>query len=311
MMVDGVSRGNVRDRRLPQGHGLGLRAGECGDEDLSGAGPRERKGAGASGGAGGVDVVEEEDIAAGDEGWVGRGEGATQVLAALAWIEAELAFGLLHAGEEVVSGAQAQGGMRPAESGQGVGGEQFSLVEAALTSLAAEERDGGDKGLSGGIEDGGEIGDGVGEELPERLRGLPHAFELQQTDEAAQLALIDAEGDGAGEGWWDTAAGGADGAGEVAAGDEAFAFEAQGFAAGGAEGGGGVGFGLRTKAAEAELADGQGGGAQKRRGTEAAVCGEEGGDEVVEDGAGCAEEAVGDRGGRVVLLRALGSALCV
>ena len=69
-----------------------------------------------------------------------------------------------------------------------------------------------------------------------------------------------------------------------------------------------MGFGLRAKGAEAGFADGKGGGAKKGSGAEPAIGGEEGGEEIVEEGAGDVSEG---RGGQVVLLRALRSALCV
>ena len=313
MVVVGAGCGDVCEGWLPERDGFGLRAGEGGDEDLPGACFTEGRGAGAGGGATGVDIVDEQDIAAGDEGGLGHGEGAAEVLAALAGVEAELAFGLPGAGEEVMGGTQTKGGMGAAEGVEGVGGEELGLVEAALAGLAAEEGDGGDEGLGGGIEEWGEIGNGVGEEMAERPGGQAKGVEFQKANEAAQLALIDAEGDGAGEGGRNAAARGTERAGGVAAGEEALAFKAEGFAADDAERRGGVGFGLGAKRAEAELANGEGRGAEKRGGAEPAVGGEEGGEEIVKGAAGCAakaERGVG-RGRGVVLLRALGSALCV
>ncbi len=304
-MVDGGVCGGAGEGRIPERHGFGLRAGDRGDEDVPGARTGKGKGAGAGGGAGGVDVVDEQDIAAGDEGGLRDGEGATQVLATLTGVEAELAFGLAGAGEEMVGRLEAQRGMRSAEGAEGVGGEELGLVEAAIARLAAEERDGGDEGFGQGIEGGSEIGDGVGEEAAEWLCGGPEPIELEQAEEIAELARVDTEGDGAGEGGRDAATRGAAGAGGVAAGDEALALKAQSFSADGAEGGCGVGFSLRAKGGEAGFADGKGGGVEEGSGAEAAVAGKEGGEEIVEEGAGCAEED------RVVLRRALGRALCV
>jgi len=67
---------------VPEGDAAGLGAGEGGDPDLAGAGAAQDAGALAGGGAGGVDVVDEQDLAADGERVGADGEGAFEVAAA-------------------------------------------------------------------------------------------------------------------------------------------------------------------------------------------------------------------------------------
>ena len=152
--------------------------------------------------------------------------------------------------------------MGAAEVPEGVGGEQLGLVEAALACFGAEEGDGGDEGVDGGVELWGEIGDGEGEQAAEGIGRGTEAVELEEADEVAHLVGVEGEGDGAGEGGRNAAAGGAALGRGAAAGGEALAFEAEGFATGAAEGAW-VGLGLGPKSGEAGLADGKGADAEE------------------------------------------------
>ena len=312
MVVRGLAGEGARGIWCPERDDLGLGAGEGGDKHLAGAGLAEGGGAGAGGGTGGVDVIDEEHIAAGDADRIRNREGIAQVGAALPGVEAELARGGADAGEETVVRLEAEAGGGAAEMPQGLSGEQLGLVEAALACLAAEERNGGDEGVGGGIEEWGEIGDGEGEQTAERLGRGSEAVELEEAEEIAHLAGVEGEGDGAGEGRGTAAARRAELGGGAAAGCEALAFKAEGFAAGCAERTG-MSLGLGPESGEAGLADGKGADAEEGGCAKATIAGEEGGDEVVENAArevpNSLEEACRVWWAQVVLRRALGRAL--
>ena len=271
-------------RGIPERDGFGLCTGERGHNDPPGACLAQHRGAGPGGGAGGVDIVDEQDVAAGHRRSLGHGKGGAQVVATLARVEAELAFCLADTGENAVRGPQAQGGVRAAQLLERPRGEQFGLVEATLTGLAARQGNGGDEGFDGRIETWCQLRDALGEKAAERIGGRAQAVKLQQADQLAQGTGVHAKGNGPGEGRGNAAARGADLIGGMAAGEEAFTLKAESFAADGAEKTG-MGLRLGAKRAETDLADGKGGGVKQGSGTDAAIAGEERRDQVIEGAA--------------------------
>ena len=138
-------------RGPPDGEGLNLCAGERGDADGGGTGGKQRAGAFAGGGAGGVDVVEEKDVAAGDGDGVDDGEGVLEIGAALMRREAEVALSVAAALEGIMRGLQIPMRSQVVEFAESGAGEQDRLVESAgALAAGAGAAAGGAAGGAGG-----------------------------------------------------------------------------------------------------------------------------------------------------------------
>jgi hypothetical protein len=251
-----------------------LGAGERGDPDFLCAGPFERAGGSAGGGAGGVDVVDQQKAAAGEgpggAGVAGHGEGGLQVAAAGGGGERGLGFSGFGAQEQARLDLERHA-VVPGGVGEGTG-EQLGLVEAAPALLAGMQGYGHNRHPQG---DAGLGGDLRGHESAEWPRDRLHAGVFEQVDERAHGAAIEAVGDGAVEGGWDEAAGAAEPvAGSAVGGRKGVG--AEGFTTVEAEGAG-----LRGQVKPAGGADGDAGEACERGGAEGAGGGENGGAEGV------------------------------
>jgi hypothetical protein len=253
-----------------------LRLGGCGDPDFGGTSAEQNAGAGAGGGTGGEDVVDEEDFAAGEGGGAGGVDlkGSAKVAAALGGVEAVQGAGILDAKEEVGAQGKVPGGGGALEGAEDGGREELCLVEATLPLAGGEERDGDDEEVV--RRHGLELQDGCGEAGGEQVRGdTVLAAELEQVEELAHLAVVVAGGDGAGEGGWSEAAGGA--FGDAEGGGEAGRLHAEVVAAASASGGIGRGGG---DGGDAGGADADGARLQEWSATETAFSREKDGGEI-------------------------------
>jgi hypothetical protein len=178
---------------------LALRAGDGGYAHGGGAGFNEHLRAGAGGGAGGVDVVYEQDVAAADGLSVGDKKSAAQILAALARSQPRLAFGgsLTHkaTGRHLEDSLR----MRASKMADRFCREGAGLVEAALTHAAGMQGHGDDKQVRGrtGLE---ELLDGGGQARSENFGDRRNAVVFKGVDGAAHCAVIDAVADGGDKG---------------------------------------------------------------------------------------------------------------
>ena len=164
--------------------------------DSGSAGADECLAAGAGGGTGGVDVVDEENVAVFDlalSWFAGNEKSATKVVAALFGSESGLAF------RSPATTEGPRGELKPylrpaaAEAAGEGGGEQFGLVESARAFAAAMERDGYDEQRRGQVGDREEAG---GEELGEVSGHWLDAVVLEELDECAEMVVVEAVCDG-------------------------------------------------------------------------------------------------------------------
>jgi len=243
----------------------------------------ERGGAGAGGGAGGIDVVDKQDIFSPDRRGPGDKKSAADIDAALMRAEARLTFGgalpLEQRGHKVDAYLRAP----RAEGGKQTAGKQVRLIKSVLAAFLFEERNGDDP------EVGGEVGnhqDLLGEQRSEALCQGFHPVIFEEVEEGAEGSGIDAVGYGFLKIGWLDAAGATALFGEQA-GMGAAGIKRQGFAAAGAERGG-----LSGQIVPAGSTDGQEGKTRKRGAANAAVGGKKDCGETIEsDGEGTSEHA--------------------
>ena len=172
-------------------------AGACerGNPDGGRPCPDERPGGGACGGAGGEDVVDEQDVSSLHRGWIGDLEGATNILATLTGREAGLALGGAEPHECGRREGEMPGGMRFVERVEGVPRQDTGLVEAALAVLGAMQRHGYDEQLCGRI--GSKLGNAGSKQFAEPAGSRMNAVVLERVDGGAHAAVVRAEGNSA------------------------------------------------------------------------------------------------------------------
>src|SRR5882757_10481065 len=127
-------------RAVPKCCDLALCPCQGDDTDGGGAGTKQSACALSCGGAGGVDIVDEKNLLSEDLLWPRNLEGSTKVDGALAQGKGELTSGIPSAAQK--GGLELQVCRLPisAKVGEGVGGEQFALVEGTF-ALVERDRD--------------------------------------------------------------------------------------------------------------------------------------------------------------------------
>lgn len=251
---------SVTSRRLEGLEALG--AGDGGDMHTGCAGAEEGLAAGAGRSAGGVDVVDEEDVSSCDVAlgvFACDGKSATDVGTSLARAEACLTLRGPAAGESVGSELQLELRLPAMEAAREGAGEMLCLIESPASFASAMERYGHDE------QGWRELGNGenaLGEHCAETKGDGLDAVVLEQVEEGSEFVLIEAPCDGEGEGWRGGAAEPAERLRRIGVGTGG---DAEVFSAAGAEG-----FGLGMEKVPAGRADGRGGEFSERGGAEAA-----------------------------------------
>lgn len=270
----------VRLRWTPRCSDEFLCACEGDDAHRGCAGEHENARTFARGCAGGVDVVDEQDVFACYLRFVGHGKGSAQIDASLARCELELALSFACAFEQVVRAMQRPLRLTLVQDADGAIGHALALIEGPL---AAEEWNGDYGHLRWCV---GQCERGVGDEGREGFGERGHVAVLHEVDEGAHLVGVDAEGAGLHECGRNGAAGLAE-QGFVAA------FKAERFPTAAA-----LLHALGLQARETNFTDGNGLSVEERFFADAACVWREGGDQVVCKGLGKRlERAQGRAGG--------------
>ncbi len=183
-------------------------AGERGNPDGAGAGVQQGFRRGACGGAGGEDVVDQQEIFAGDRGRIGDAKRSAKVEAALAGCESSLTLGGALSQQCLRGKGQLPGGVSPAQRNQCFCGKQTGLVKAATAIFGAMKGNRYDKQFCRSLVC--QLRDSVGEQASERARNGPEFVVFEGVDGVAHATVVGGAGNGALEGRRRQAAGAAE-----------------------------------------------------------------------------------------------------
>jgi hypothetical protein len=205
----------TQEMRIPPGHSFALRPRHCNHPDRSGAGVHQNAAAGAGGCAGGIDVVDQQDVAASEFRRARRKKSAAQILATLTRGEPRLACRRSLAFEHPRGEAQIPSRSRSARNGcveyDGLR-EERGMIEAALAEFRGVQGHRDSKHLPRHLRFACRFAwleqrfEADCEQPPKAVRDRLHSVVFQEVDQSPQMPLIHAVSDSSREGRRDQAA---------------------------------------------------------------------------------------------------------